>query len=71
MPYNRPESFPERVHRLEAEKADLLAALKAVEWVYFNASAAMWCPSCLSPKCDGHFGACQLAAAIAKAEGRE
>jgi len=30
MPYNRPGTFPEKVRRLEQQKADLLAALKDI-----------------------------------------
>ena len=48
--------------------ADLLAALKAVEWVTHD-EAYFLCPRCGAAMGNGHVDWCQLAAVIAKAEG--
>ena len=45
--------------------ADLLAALKATEWI---CDAGLWyCPRCKQQRAKGHMPDCQLAAALAKA----
>ena len=57
----------EWIRKVEAINADLLAALKAVEWV---CDAGLWyCPCCKQQRTKGHKTDCQLAAALAKAKG--
>ena len=46
---------------------DLVAALKAVEWVYDSEIDGLFCPTCALPK-PTHTRGCQLAAALAKAK---
>ena len=59
-----------RIEGLEALNADLVAALKAVEWQYVAGSQnGSFCPSCWASKTLGHAPKCQLAAALAKAKG--
>lgn len=67
--------FPAEANaRLMAAAPDMLSVLKAVEWngPYVGYAAAV-CPSCDAYRSDnkGHRKDCELAAAIAKAEGRK
>ena len=52
---------------------ELLAALRAVEWVEEAPSGEMgfYCPSCRAEKREGHYDDCQLAQALARASGEE
>jgi len=49
--------------------AVLLAALKAVEWLYEEGSMIQTCPWCRSGQLRGHDDDCQRQQAIAAAEG--
>jgi hypothetical protein len=53
--------------RLIAAAPDLYQVIKAVEWVDIDGPR---CPSCFSSNEFGHSKDCELASAIAKAEGR-
>ena len=66
-PTVEPETTYELIDQLQREKAELVAALEAVEWV---CDAGLWyCPCCKQQRTKGHKTDCQLAAALAKAKG--
>ena len=61
------EGYERDIVSLRAINADLLAALKAAEWI---CDAGLWyCPRCKQQRAKGHMPDCQLAAALAKAKG--
>jgi len=65
-PTVEPETTYELIDQLQREKAELVAALEAVEWV---CDAGLWyCPCCKQQRTKGHKTDCQLAAALAKAK---
>lgn len=55
---------------LFAAAADMLAALKAIEWSGRNVADMDTCPDCMTPRYRKHTRDCALASAIAKAEKR-
>lgn len=57
--------------RLIAAAPDLLAACKAVEWIYMPRTLELRCPKCGRRIDNGHAPDCQLAAAIRAAEGED
>jgi len=66
-PTVEPETTYELIDQLQREKAELVAALEAVEWV---CDAGLWyCPCCKQQRTKGHKTDCQLAAALQKAKG--
>lgn len=64
-------SDSERIARLEAINADLLAALELVEWVSSDRWASRRCPWCMGAEDrEKHAPDCRRQKAIAKATGR-
>jgi hypothetical protein len=66
-------SSERRVEELEQQNAELLAALKMVEWVEYECpdyGIQEFCPNCCMEKKHGHYE-CRIDAAIASAEGRK
>lgn len=68
--YELSEDEAEENAHLIAAAPELLKELKAAEWTPAHNDAKR-CPSCRQRDIDGHKSTCTLAAALAKAEGKE
>ena len=68
--YVDPQELPlalSMVDRLVSQHNALVAALKAVEWVYDEPSGASFCEICNRSREDGHNKRCIITAALAAA----
>jgi hypothetical protein len=64
------EQLVELVWGLDKQVAELLAALRAIEWIK-DRDGEWFCPRCEADREYGHYGGCQLAQALARARSNE